>query len=535
MHYTGSKMRKPQSAKGAKGAEAGFTLVELAASMFLLALISIGFFGLFTSLVNSTLVAKRQAVASTLATNQMEYLKSLPYDNLAVAGGSIYATSPIAATTTKTINGVPYTIKTSINYVDDAYDGCASYPTPALKTLYCRNYPPPSGSPATDLNPQDYKIAHVIVNDRKGLQLASVDTQISSRVSETASTTGAMFVTVIDNNGNKLSGVTVNVTNTTITPNANVSDSTDSNGTAIFYGLPPDSGTDYTVTASKSGYSTLSTIPSSGTLTATYPSQKIITQQSSFATLTLKQQGANSVIVETVDTGGNPLASVKVYVKGGYKKYTATTDTAYYYDNVTPADNRMVTDSNGLATIQNLVPGTYVFCGDAGATNCRVGSTAYYLVAAVPYGGINSFNPVNVPTYDAGSPPSTTFDFNGTPYLQKVRLVLATQSTYPRVASINPSNVSLTGGTMSNISFGVTGTNLPCSSVASSCATTVKFLQGANTYTASCKGNSTGAQLTCTVDMSTAVAGNTQMVVTANGLTYTAPASPLIGGLVVLP
>ncbi len=521
--------------RGGKAKEAGFTLVELSASMFLLAMITIGFFALFTSLVNSTIVSKRQAVASTLATNQMEYLKSLPYDNLAVVGGSIYATNPLPATTSKTVNGVTYTIKTSINYVDDAYDGCASYPSQALKQLYCRNYPPPSGSPATDTNPQDYKIVHVTVTDRSNLQLASVDTQISSRVSETASTTGAMFVTVVDNNGNKVSGVAVNVVNTTISPNANVSDSTDSNGTAIFYGLPPDSGTDYVVTASKSGYSTLMTIAASGTLTPTYPSQKIITQQSSFLTLTLKQQGANSLIVEAVDTSGNPLANMKPYIKGGYKKYTITTDTSYYYDNMTPTDVRPTTDSNGIVTLSNLVPGTYIFCGDAGATNCKVGNTTYYLVAAVPYGGTNSFNPVNVPTYNPSSPPSTTFDFNGTPYLQKVRLVFATQSTYPRVSAINPSNVSLAGGTMSSVAFGVTGSNLPCSTTASSCSTVVKFLQGSNTYTASCTGNNTGVQLTCTVNMATAVAGNTQMVVTSGGLTYTAPASPLIGGLVVLP
>ena len=78
----------------------------------------------------------------------MEYLKSLPYDSLAVAGGSIYTTGPtLPASFTKTLNGVTYTVKTSISYVDDAYDGCGSYTTQALKELYCRNSPPPSGAP----------------------------------------------------------------------------------------------------------------------------------------------------------------------------------------------------------------------------------------------------------------------------------------------------------------------------------------------------------------------------------------------------
>jgi len=115
--------------------EAGFTLVELAVTVFVLGIVVTSFFGLFISLVHSTIIAKRRDAALTIATNQMEYLKSLPYDNLAVQGGSIYATTLLPATKTQTLNGVKYTATTSIGYVDDAYDGCGSYPTQALKQL----------------------------------------------------------------------------------------------------------------------------------------------------------------------------------------------------------------------------------------------------------------------------------------------------------------------------------------------------------------------------------------------------------------
>ncbi len=520
--------------KNVRYSEAGFTLVELTVTLVAFAIIAISFMGLFTSLVKSTVVARKQAVATTLATSQMEYLKSLPYDNLAVTGGSIYATTTIPPTKTQTINGVKYTITTSINYVDDAYDGCANYGSVAQAQQLCRNYPAPTGSPNPDLNPQDYKIAHVTVTDTSNTKLAQVDTQISSSVAETASNTGALFVSVIDNNGNKIAGATVNVVNTTITPNANVSDSTDVNGTAIFYGLPPDSGTDYVITASKSGYSTLSTISASGTLQPTYPSQKILSQQSSYSTLTLKQQGAPSVVIEAVTTSGTPLANLKVYAKGGYKKYVATTDTSYYFDNVSPSDTRPTTDVNGNATIQNLVPGSYYFCGDAGATSCSVSGTTYYLAAAVPYGGTTAFSPIDIPTYDSSSPPTTTFDFNGTAFLQKVRLILTTSSTYPRVTGLTPSNVSRTGGTLSSFPFALTGANLPCSSSPASCSTTVKFVQGTSTYTASCTGT-TSTKINCTVNMTGAVEGNTQMIVTVGSNTLTMPGGSLLGGIIVTP
>lgn len=508
--------------------------MELIVGLTVLAIVALSFTALFTSLIHSAVVAKQKAVASTLATNQMEYLKSLPYDDLAVVGGSIYAASPLPASSTQKINGVTYTIKTAISYVDDAYDGCASYPTQALKQLYCRNYPPPSGTPATDTNPQDYKIANVSVYNHGNSRLAEVDSEISARVAETASTTGALFVNVIDSNGNPVSGATVNVVNASTGP-VNVSDSTDSNGIAIFYGLPPDTTNyHYVITASATGYSSLTTISPSGILQPTYSSQKIFAQQSSYATLTIKLQGADSLLVETTDNSGNPLSNVKVYAKGGYKKYTATTDTTYYYDNLSPSDSRPVTDSNGLAAISNLVPGQYIFCGDSGSSGCVIGGTTYYLAAAVPYAGANPFNPVNVPIYNSSSPPTTTFAYNGHNYYQKVRLMLSASSSSPRVFNLSPYDISLTGGTVSSFAFQINGANLPCSVSAASCGTTVHLVEGSNTYNASCTGSG-GSQINCTVNLSSATAGNAYLSISANGFTLTLPDSPLIGGVSVTP
>src|ERR1700733_12016496 len=105
MRYTESKMCKERS-----GGEAGFTLVELMITIVIVGMIVIAFFDLFGSLIQSTITAQRQSVAVTLATNQMEYLRSLPYGNLAVQGGSIYATTLIPASKTQVVNGVKYTI-----------------------------------------------------------------------------------------------------------------------------------------------------------------------------------------------------------------------------------------------------------------------------------------------------------------------------------------------------------------------------------------------------------------------------------------
>src|SRR5665213_163534 len=218
-----------------KRKQGGYTLVELMVAIAVLAVLSLGTFNLLIALLHSAIVSQRQAVASTLATNQMEYLKSLPYDNLAVAGGAIVSNNTIPGTITKKVDGDTYTITTNITYADNAYDGCGSYPTQALKQKYCRNYPPPSGAPAVDSNPADYKDVNVTVSDTSGSQLASVDTQVSALVAETASNTGALFVYVVDDSGEPVTGATVNVTNSSVSPAVNVSDVTDENGIVIFY------------------------------------------------------------------------------------------------------------------------------------------------------------------------------------------------------------------------------------------------------------------------------------------------------------
>ncbi len=516
--------------------ESGYTIVELVIALFVIAIVALSTLQLFTALVNSALVAKKKSVALSLATNQMEYLKSLPYNNLAVAGGSIVANNPLPASVDINNSGFNYKVETAINYSDDAFDGCGSYPNTQLKQQYCRNYPPPSNmASVTDSNAADYKVVNVRVKSQSGDVLADIDTQIAARVAETASNTGAMFVKVIDSNGNPIIGATAHVVNSTTTPSVDVSDTTDSNGMAIFYGLPPDTGADYRVDASLSGYSSLSTIASSGSLVATYPNLQLLSQSSSYSTLQLKPMTANSLVVEAVDTNGNPLGNMRIYIKGGYKRYTSTSNTAYYYDNLTPSDSRLVTDGGGLGAVSNLAPGSYYFCGDTGSTSCSVGGTSYYLVSALPYVGASPFSPIQIPTYIASSPPTTLFSYAGSDYIQKVRLVFATSSSAPRVSSVSPYEANQSSSNMSAFDFQIKGTNLPCSSNPSSCATTVRLLQGSSTYTASCTGNFSGVQLNCTVNISSASLGWTSLQISASGHTVTMPASPPYGGINVTP
>ena len=512
---------------------AGTSLAELIVTLAVASLVALGFLGLYSSLVAGTIIAKRQAVGLTLATNQMEYLKSLPYDNLAVSGGSILAANYIPAVSTKTIGNAQYKVTTSISYVDDAYDGCASYPTPAIRAQYCRNYS--ASTPSTiDTNPADYKVAQVTVTDITGSRVFSdINTQFSARVAETASTTGALFITVVDASGSPVHGAQVQVNNSTTSPTVALSDTTDVNGLAIFYGLPIDTSPDYKITASKTSYSTLATLPPSGSLQPTFANLTILSQQSSSLSLVIKPMGTPSLLMQVTDTSGTPIANAKIYVKGGYKRYTASTDTSYYYDTIRTTDTRPVSDATGTATLTSLVPGPYFFCGDDGSASCTVGGTTYYLAAAVPYSGTTSLSPVNVPTYDPANPPSQTFTSGGVGYLQKVQLLLTTNSNFPRVTSISPSVANVSAGNSSSFPFTVKGANLPCSTTASSCSSKVTLTQGSTVVTASCTSSVT-TSLSCTADVSGFTAGSVaQLSVQTPAGTLNLPGGTQLGGMIL--
>jgi len=502
----------------------GFTLVELLISMVVIGIISVGFFSLYTSLISSSVLAKQRAVAGMLASNQIEYLRSLPYDNLAVSGGNIISNSYIAGTVTKRINGTNFTVVTSIVYADDAYDGCGPYPTLDLKKKYCRNFLAPGNSgnnSASDQNPADYKLAHVIVKNPGGAQLAVLDTQIAARVAETASATGALFITVTDPSGAAVPDANVRIANSTVSPAVNGVGISDNNGLVIFYGVPPDNGLDYIVSVDKPGYSSINSLRPSGSLQPTYSNLKVLSQQSSYLAVVIAPMRSESLIIEATDLTGTPLSGLKVYVKGGYKKYTLASNTAYYFDNLNPIDTRSVTDAAGITTLDNLPPvNEYFFCGDNGSQDCTIGGVTYYLVAALPYGGKNSLAPIAVPA--ANDNEVSSFTIGSTTYRQKVRLLLTTNSLFPRLSDISPNSIN-TSDNLHSVKVVFTGYNL-----INSTATLSK--DGVGYTDNNCISNAT--QLTCNYDLSGVTPGDMQVKIRNSSGTVILPTAPK-GGIYV--
>ncbi len=477
--------------------------------VIVLTVVSVAVMSAYYALISAAASARMRSAALGIATEQLEYLRSLPYDYLALQGGSINSSGPkLPATFERQSGAYTFVATTNIQYIDDAFDGCLTYP--ASQSYLCRNGPPKSGLPV-DTNPRDYKLADVTIREkRSGKEVAKVSTQISARVAETAGNTGALLVTVTSSSGEPIAGATVTVTNSTLSPNVLQSNTTDSNGVAIFLDVPPDSGKDFVINGAKSGYSSLSTISASGSLVPTYPNVSVLTQTVTNATLRIDELADDSLRIRTLTAStGAIIANQQVTLKGGVKLYTNAADQTYGYSQT------ITTGASGEITLHNLTPGPYFLCYAAS----QVCSSGAYLVVSNSAYGDSVLQPIIIP---AG-----TVSESGSGPMQLVDAYISTSSSHVRLTSIDPTIVSQSAD-ISAVSIRIKGANLSGS--------VVTLRQGSTTLVTTVTGVDQSSQIQRTVNLS-GQSGVWDVVVTNGGTTavQSGVAPGTIGGLNVTP
>lgn len=415
----------------------GFTLVELIVTMVIFSIVAMSTYTLLVGYISSSAFAQMKATAVGIATSKIESLRALPYNSLAVQGGAIIISGTYLPSQEEvTRSSRTFTVTTDIRYVDDAYDGCFSYSSTEQRDRYCVNGPPDASKPV-DTNPRDYKVAQVTVKDKaSGQVLASRSSYFASRVAEVASDTAIISVKVTDSSGTGVSGATVHLQNSATSPTVDQTITTDDEGSALFSDIVPDNNPDYVITASKTGYSTLSTIAASGSLIPTYPNVSAIAQHMTNATLTIDSVSSSSLDLQVVNTSGSYLVGVTATIKGGIKLYTDTNDTQYSYN------QSLTTGSSGYITLQNLVPGKYtiqsVSSGEIVAVHTATGSSTFQPFDILP----------------GATPPA------GLSSMQSVLVITSTNFSYPAISSLTPTSVSSTDPNASDILVTVHGSNL---------------------------------------------------------------------------
>lgn len=246
----------------------GFTLVETLIALAILAIITVGIFGIFKAVNKSAGIYETRTVATGLANEQMELIRNLPYLQVGTTEGwpqgDIPSNSPA-----RNINNVNYFVHTDVQYVDDPFDELAP----------------------NDPYNADYKKARVWVTwDKYPINNpVTLVTNVVPKGQESIENGGTLSIQVFDNMVAPVSQVSVHIENTNLVPNININTQTNNQGELIVPALPVDTGNNYYIRVTKTGYTSDYTVP--------------ITQQNPSPTLPNQsiQQGIITDVSFTID------------------------------------------------------------------------------------------------------------------------------------------------------------------------------------------------------------------------------------------
>ena len=209
----------------------GFTLLEVLIGSALILIVFLGIFGGFELALKVVAQSKAKSSAIALANNRIEEIRNLPYKDVGTIGGIPAGTIP--QTETQTLNNIKFTIKTTIVYVDDPFDGVAP----------------------NDPVPADYKRAKVAISwpSMVGGEVSLI-TDVAPKGIETTQGGGTLSIIVLDAQGNPLPQAKVNVSNDKVSPSINADYLSDDNGNVLLAGAPT-STEGYKIVVTKDGYS----------------------------------------------------------------------------------------------------------------------------------------------------------------------------------------------------------------------------------------------------------------------------------------
>lgn len=213
------------------------SLVDVIVGIALILIVFLALLGLLRASLLISSSSKAKAGATAVAATQMEYIRSLSYDTVGTVGG--IPAGPIEQYATTTMNGIPYGVRTLIQYVDDPKDGSGSADSNGITT--------------------DYKRARVATTYQfrgEEREIVLVSNVVPPSI-ETTAGGGTLRINVVDAVGGAVAGASVHIENPSTSPAIDVTTFSDIAGSVSLPGAP--ASTDYRITVTKDGYSTAET------------------------------------------------------------------------------------------------------------------------------------------------------------------------------------------------------------------------------------------------------------------------------------
>ena len=308
----------------------GVTLVEVVICVAIFTVLSVSIYGVFTSIINGIVYYRQTTIISSLADQYLETMRNMSYSQIGTMKGNphgVLADLPDPISTT--VDGIQYQIYYAISYVDDPSDG----------TILA----------GTDPYPDDYKQVKLYIKNVSTGVTSNFITNVVPKGLEGLTSGGALSIQVINAVGQPVSGATIQIKNTSISPNINVTRTADANGKWIEVGLP-DSSNNYNVTVTKSGYSTDQTYPiSAQNPNPTKPDATISNGQVTAVSFAIDQLG--NLVFNTLNAECAPIPGVGLEIRGS--KLIGTSPNIFKFD------NSYTSNSNGQAALNNIEWDTY--------------------------------------------------------------------------------------------------------------------------------------------------------------------------------
>ncbi|OGM09484.1 hypothetical protein A2159_00965 [Candidatus Woesebacteria bacterium RBG_13_34_9] len=306
----------------------GQILLSIVISMAIFAILSSTLFTLISSSYSLITYNKARITGRYLAQEKMEIIRNMPYEDIGTSGGIPNGNLLQEEKITK--NGLVYTIKTSIIYIDDPYDDIAPL----------------------DTSPEDYKRVRVEAS-WEGLA-ASKKNPVVLLTDVSAYATGVieggtLIVSVTDSNNNPVSQAEVQITATSTTPPVDTKPKTDSSGKVILPGSPPCVSC-YQITVTKLGYSSDRTY-STGEVANPIKSHTSVFEDD-VTQISFQVDKLGSISISSFDSrenNFNPLGNVAFRLHGN-----KIIGTDAYAQPVYKYDENLSTNESGNLTLNNM-------------------------------------------------------------------------------------------------------------------------------------------------------------------------------------
>ncbi len=304
----------------------GFTLIEVIVGVVIFAGVGSAIYSTYLQLSKLSLKSRLMTQATAIASEYLEIVRNLPQTQVGIEGGLPAGVLPAWQTISR--DGKNWQVHYVIRNVDDPFDGVI-------------------GGTPNDTAPADYKLVVVEVSclSCDNFITQQLSTQVAPKFLETTGDNGALFIQVVNANGQPVPGANIHVENNILVPSLTIDDTTNNDGMLQLVDVPPATES-YHIVATKTGYTQDQTYPPGDpdNPNPSQPDATVVSGQVTHVTLIIDQLSQLTINSLTLTCAAVPY--VDFNLKGN--KLIGTEP------NVLKYDQDLTTNAAGNLTVSNL-------------------------------------------------------------------------------------------------------------------------------------------------------------------------------------